>query len=216
MENITDYIYALRKDYETKILYKADVKESPFEQFGIWMAEAVAEGIEDANAMVLATASKDGKPSSRVVLLRNFSEKGFVFYTNYLSQKGREIAENPYASLLFFWSKLERQVHIKGKISKASRKDAEEYFATRPRESQIGAWASAQSSVLANRLELEEKIAEAEKQFAGRDVPCPKYWGGYCLKPDSFEFWQGRPSRLHDRLLYTNTKFVWKIERLSP
>lgn len=216
MSEITGHIYSLRKDYETRSLDKETARRNPFEQFEMWLTEAVAEAVEEPNAMVITTASKDAQPSSRIVLLRGFDRKGFVFYTNYDSRKGRNIAENAQASILFYWVKLERQVRIEGVISKTSRRQSEEYFATRPRESQIGAWASAQSSVISGRRELEDQIAALERKFAGREVPCPKNWGGYVLKPNVFEFWQGRKSRLHDRLVYTKTKTAWKIERLSP
>jgi pyridoxamine 5'-phosphate oxidase len=166
--------------------------------------------------MVVATAGESGRPSSRVVLLRGFDEQGFVFYTNYESQKGREIDKNPDASLLFFWPALERQIRIEGRISKTSRAESEAYFATRPRESQIGAWASAQSRVIESRGELEAQIAEIEKRFAGKEIICPAFWGGFRLAPAALEFWQGRKSRLHDRLAYTRAASGWKIERLSP
>jgi pyridoxamine 5'-phosphate oxidase len=216
MKNPAEYIRALRKDYQTKRLEKPTVRKNPFEQFEIWLAEAITEAVDEPNAMVLTTATAGGKPSARVVLLRGFDKKGFVFFTNYDSRKGREIAENPQASLLFYWTKLERQVRIEGVISKTSRKLSEDYFASRPRASQIGAWASAQSRVIRDRRELEEKISGWETRFAGKAVVCPEFWGGYLLKPDLFEFWQGGESRIHDRLRYTKKRAVWKIERLSP
>jgi pyridoxamine 5'-phosphate oxidase len=216
MQKITEIIYALRTDYETRSLDKQTAKPNPFEQFEMWLEEAIAEAVDEPNAMVLTTAASNGKTSARIVLLRGFDQKGFVFYTNYDSRKGREIAQNPNASLLFFWAKLERQIRIEGVISKIDRRQTEEYFASRPRESQIGAWASLQSDVIAERSELEDKIAALEKQFEGKEVPCPENWGGYVLQPDLFEFWQGRKSRLHDRLCYTKIKSNWNIERLSP
>ena len=215
MKNTSDYIYNLRNDYQTKVLEKETAKRNPFEQFEIWLAEAIAAKTDEPNAMILSTVD-EAKPSSRVVLLRGFDKQGLVFYTNYDSRKGNEIAANPRASLLFFWAKLERQVRVEGEIKRTSRRQSEAYFATRPRESQIGAWASAQSDVIENRRELEEKLAEIEKRFAGKDIVCPPFWGGFRLKPDSFEFWQGRKNRLHDRLRYTRAKSAWKIERLSP
>ena len=216
MKNPANYIYSLRNDYETRSLNESSVKRNPFEQFEAWLTEAIAEAVREPNAMVLATAAKDCKPSARIVLLRGFDRKGFVFFTNYDSQKGLEIAENPNASLLFFWAHLERQIRIEGVISKTSRKVSEDYFASRPRESQIGALVSLQSRLIGSRAELEERIAETEKQFTGKTITCPAFWGGYRLKPDLFEFWQGRKNRLHDRLRYRKEKSVWKIERLSP
>jgi pyridoxamine 5'-phosphate oxidase len=166
--------------------------------------------------MNVSTVSKEGKPSSRIVLLRNFSENGFVFYTNYNSKKGNDISENNSAAINFFWPQLERQIRIEGKLQKVDSKISDEYFASRPHDSQLGAWASNQSEVLKNRQELEEKFAALEKKFAGINVPRPEHWGGYCLVPDSIEFWQGRPSRIHDRIKFTTVNNEWKIERLSP
>lgn len=216
MKNTAEYIYALRNDYQTSSLNEETAKGNPFEQFEIWLNEAIAKGANEPNAMVLTTADAEGKPSARIVLLRGYDKNGFVFFTNYNSQKARNLAENPQGSLLFYWAKLERQIRIEGAISKTSRRLSKDYFSTRPRESQIGAWASDQSSKIASRRELEEKIVELENKFAGKDVPCPDFWGGYILKPKSFEFWQGRKSRLHDRLRYIKSKSAWKIERLSP
>ncbi len=212
----TDHIYALRREYASRRLEKATAKRNPLEQFEIWMAEAIAAEADEPNAMTLSTATKDGRPASRIVLLRGFDRKGFVFYTNYDSQKSAEIAANPRVSLLFFWAKVERQVRIEGEILRASRRLSENYFATRPRESQIGAWASAQSSAIKDRKQLEKRIAEMEKRFAGKEVPCPEFWGGFVVKPDLFEFWQGGKNRLHNRLRYTKQKSGWKIERLCP
>ena len=219
MKNPADYIYALRRDYQTKSLDKLTANRNPFRQFEVWLSEAIDEGMEEPNAMVLSTVAETGAPSARVVLLRGLSRsrRGFIFYTNYDSRKGREIAKNPQASLLFYWAKSERQVRVEGVISKIGRRQSEDYFASRPRESQIGAWASAQSSVIADRRELEEKFVKLEKQFAGKRIACPPNWGGYILRPDSFEFWQGGRNRLHDRLLYSRRGgSAWKIERLSP
>lgn len=216
MKNTADYIYALRNDYQTNSLDEETAKRNPFEQFEIWLNEAISGGADEPNAMVITTADAHGKPSSRIVLLRGYDKNGFVFFTNYNSQKAQNIAENPQASILFYWAKLERQIRIEGAISKTSRRLSKDYFATRPRESQIGAWASDQSSEISSRSELEEKIIEIDKRFAGKGVPCPDFWGGYVLKPDSFEFWQGRKSRLHDRLCYIKSGSKWKIERLSP
>lgn len=216
MENTAKFIYGLRTDYGTGNLDEKTARANPFEQFEIWLNEAIASQTDEPNAMVVTTVSGESKPSSRIVLLRGFDRNGLVFYTNYESQKGREIAENNHVALLFFWAKLERQIRIEGKISKISRQKSREYFSSRPRESQIGAWASAQSREIESRNELEEKTLQLEKKFANCDIPCPPFWGGYIVKPESFEFWQGRKSRLHDRLKYLKIKSGWQIERLSP
>lgn len=216
MKKTTDLIYSLRKDYQSRSLDEQTARPDPFEQFEQWMSEAIAAEVEEPNAMVVSTVSETGKPSSRIVLLRGFDRRGFVFYTNYDSKKATEIGSNPNASLLFFWPALERQIRVDGVVSKTSRAESEAYFATRPRESQIGAWASAQSRALESRRELEEKIDAIEKRFAGQSIECPDFWGGFRLEPEAFEFWQGRRSRLHDRLSYTKTGHVWKIGRLSP
>ena len=192
------------------------VNSNPIVQFDLWMKEALNADIPEPHAMNVSTVSKEGKPSSRIVLLRNFSENGFVFYTNYNSKKGNDISENNCAAINFFWPQLERQIRIEGKLQKVDSKISDEYFASRPHDSQLGAWASNQSEVLKNRQELEEKFAALEEKFAGKNVPRPEHWGGYCLVPDSIEFWQGRPSRIHDRIKFTTVNNEWKIERLSP
>lgn len=221
MNKPTEYIYTLRNDYAAGSLDETAVKKNPFEQFEIWLAELIAtvradESADDVNAMVLSTATKRGVPSSRIVLLRGFSAKGFVFFTNYTSRKGSEIDENPHASLLFYWARLQRQVRIDGLIARTSRKISQDYFSSRPRESQLGAWASPQSKPLADRGELEENFAAVERQFKDKKVPCPDFWGGYVLQPAAFEFWQGRTNRLHDRIVYRKKRSSWNIERLSP
>jgi pyridoxamine-phosphate oxidase len=215
-KNPAALIYTLRNDYRSRSLDRKTARRDPFEQFELWLAEALAETADGANAMTLATATAGGRPASRVVLLRGFDRKGFVFYTNYRSRKAAEIAENPQASLLFFWAGQERQVRVDGLVVKTSRRVSEAYFATRPRESQIGAWASAQSEAIENRRALEAKIDALEREYAGREVPCPDFWGGYLVKPDAFEFWQGGAGRLHDRLHYTKSKTGWEIARLAP
>lgn len=216
MKKTSEYIYDLRNDYGIENLESGNVEKDPFDQFEAWMKEAIARDVFEPHAMVLSTATKTGKPSSRVVLLRGFGPEGFTFFTNYESRKGMEISENPQISLLFFWAKLERQIRIEGVVSKTSREHSTDYFASRPRDSRLGAWASAQSRVIESRRELEANFADIEKEFAGKEIECPDFWGGYIVKPETFEFWQGRENRLHDRLRYTKQQNIWKIERLSP
>lgn len=198
-------------------LNESEVDASPFEQFARWFRQAEASNIILPNAMTLATATSAGKPSARMVLLKGFDERGFVFYTNYESQKGRELAENPHAALVFYWAELSRQVRITGSVSKVSVEESESYFKSRPLDSRLGAWASMQSEVISNRAVLEARMRELEAEYQGKDVPLPPYWGGLRLVPDAIEFWQNRASRLHDRLRYTRQQDRgWLIERLSP
>lgn len=207
----------IRRDYSLKTLNEDEVTESPFLQFADWWQQAVESEIDEVNAMTLATASLEGVPSARIVLLKGYDEKGFVFYTNYQSAKGRELAENPKASLLFFWKELERQVRITGIVEKVSAAESDEYFLSRPTGSQIGAWASPQSHVIENRSWLEKQVNMLEEKFSKEAVTRPPHWGGYRIKPVIIEFWQGRSSRLHDRLQYTlQENGNWKIERLAP
>ena len=206
----------LRRDYSSRQLSRSSVARDPFTQFGTWMAEALNSQVLDASAMLLATADAKCRPSSRVVLLKSFDQNGFVFYTNYESKKAADIAENSNVSLQFFWPDLERQLMINGTAEKISREESEAYFDSRPEDSKLGAWASKQSSVIANREELESRFAEVERSFAGADIPCPPLWGGYRVTPVRFEFWQGRASRLHDRLCYERAGDDWNIVRLSP
>ncbi len=213
---MNEAIASLRKDYKLKSLLEADVKKDPVTQFSVWWDEAVKSDIAEVNAMTLATCNADGRPSARIVLLKGFTNKGFVFYTNYESSKGKELADNPYAALVFFWKDLERQVRIEGAVEKTSEAESENYFQSRPTGSKIGAWASAQSSTVANRETIEESYLNYSKKFADHSIPRPPYWGGYIVKPEKIEFWQGRSSRLHDRILYTKQNEEWKIERLSP
>jgi pyridoxamine 5'-phosphate oxidase len=211
----------LRIDYMRETLDERDVAPDPFRQFEHWFDEAVKAQVPEPNAMTLATAGADGRPSARIVLLKGFDERGFVFFTNYASRKGRELAARPRAALLFFWAELERQIRIEGPVDRTDEADSTTYFASRPRPARLGAWASPQSEPIAGRAALETRFAAVEAQYqrAGDDIPRPPHWGGYCLAPDELEFWQGRPSRLHDRIRYRRSAThpaLWAIERLAP
>jgi pyridoxamine 5'-phosphate oxidase len=212
----TKSISNIRKDYSAKSLDKNEVNNNPIKQFEKWFHEAVLGEIEEVNAMTLSTATAQGKPSARIVLLKGVAKDGFVFFTNYESSKGIQLAENPYASLTFFWKELERQVRIDGRIEKISKEDSTTYFKSRPYKSRVGAWVSNQSKPLVSRVELMKKFTVQAAKFIGQEVPKPDFWGGYRLIPTRVEFWQGRPSRLHDRINYTLVNNVWVIERLSP
>lgn len=216
MENINDYISKLRNDYKKEKLEEKLVDKDPVIQFESWFKEAIEAKIYDPNAFVLSTTTKQGRPSSRVLLLRGFGADGFVFYTNYNSKKGKDILSNPYVSMLFFWPDLERQVRIEGVVEKHDAKASDEYFASRPYESQIGAWASNQSHVIHDRKWLDERVEELTKKYQGKTVDRPPHWGGFIIKPHTFEFWQGRPNRLHDRLQYNLDNGNWGLSRLSP
>lgn len=207
----------IRKDYKMATLSEQDVSDDPFLQFEKWFNEVLHSQIDESNAMTLATADAKGKPSARIVLLKGFDERGFHFYTNYESKKARQIKENPFGALVFFWKELERQVRIEGKIIQADPPESEQYYHSRPLKSQIGAWASPQSKVISGRDYLEEKVRQYEERFKQSLPDRPSFWGGYILLPDLFEFWQGRPSRLHDRIQYSLTAAnQWKKERLAP
>jgi pyridoxamine 5'-phosphate oxidase len=207
----------LREDYTAKTLGIKDVLSNPFEQFGVWLQEALNAEVIEPNAMTLATVAADGMPSARIVLLKGYSEKGFVFYTNYDSDKGKEMAGNPNVALVFVWLDLQRQVRIQGKVVKISEEESSNYFQSRPKGSQISAIASPQSQVVANRQVLEQNFEKIAKEFEGvQQLPRPQNWGGYCVIPSVVEFWQGRRSRLHDRMVYTLEGNTWKIERLAP
>ncbi len=198
-------------------LSERDLDPDPIAQFRIWLEDARTAGIQFPEAMALATADPEGRPSVRHVLLRGLDERGFVFYTNYESRKGRELADNPHAAVAFYWRELERQVCVTGTVEPTTREESEAYFRTRPREARLGAWASRQSEVAASRDELDERYREIEERFAGEDVPLPPHWGGYRLSPDTVEFWKGREHRLHDRIRYTRRPDgTWAIERLYP
>lgn len=197
-------------------LKESDLDPDPIAQFRRWFAEARRAGLYLPEAMAVATATPDGKPSVRMMLLKTVDRRGFVFFTNYGSRKAGEMEENPQAAVVVHWSELQRQVRIEGRLRRISQEESEAYFRTRPRGSQLGAWASAQSEVIPGREFLEKRMAEHEKSFAGREVPLPPFWGGYLLTPERLEFWQGRVNRLHDRLRYVRTGDAWKVERLSP
>jgi pyridoxamine 5'-phosphate oxidase len=210
-------ISELRREYASRSLGEADTDPDPIRQFQVWFDEALKSEIIDVNAMSLATATPGGEPSVRTVLLKGLDAGGFVFYTQYDSDKGRDLALNPRASLLFYWAELERQVRITGHVTKVPRAVSEAYFATRPVESQWAAWAARQSSEIATRDDLERQFQDIKQRFAGQTVPCPPDWGGYRVDPERIEFWQGRPGRLHDRLLYTRQlDATWTRVRLAP
>ena len=206
----------LRKDYSLAGLSEKDLARDPFRQFEKWFAEAEAAKIAEPNAMTLATATRDGRPSARTVLLKGIDGRGFVFYSNYESRKGRELDAHPHASLVFPWIAMERQIVVEGSVTKVAREESEAYFHSRPHASQLGAWVSAQSSIIADRRVLEDSLKALEKKYAGQEVPLPPNWGGWRLAPETVEFWQGRRNRLHDRLRYRRQKDGWTIERLAP
>jgi len=206
----------IRRDYTLARLDEASVDPDPLIEFARWFEEALKAEARDPNAMTLATANATGVPSARIVLLKGFDGRGFVFFTDYRSRKGAELAENPRAALVFYWPELERQVRITGGTAPVERQESETYFRSRPRASRLGAWISHQSQVIAGRQELDDRVPEMERRYPGDDVPLPAYWGGFRLRPESIEFWQGRVSRLHDRIRYVRKGDSWRIERLSP
>ncbi len=204
----------LRQSYEKGILLEQDAKASPFEQFGLWFDQALEQNVPEPTTMTLATADAQGRPSARIVLLKGFDDAGFVFYTNYNSRKGQDLAEQPWACLNFFWQPLERQVRLNGLIAKVSAQESDYYFHSRPLGSRLGAWVSAQSQPT-TLAALEANTAAVQQKY-GDQPPRPPHWGGYRLAPEYFEFWQGRPSRLHDRLTYQRSGTSWALERISP
>jgi pyridoxamine 5'-phosphate oxidase len=216
MELTKEMIQSLRQDYRSAELSEKDTEKNPIKQFEKWFKAAIDAQLYEPNVMTLATADKSGKPNARIVLLKGFDENGFSFYTNYLSQKGKEIKKNPQACLVFFWAELERQVRIEGKIEKLSKEASEKYFHSRPVGSQIGAIVSPQSQIITDRKALENKVEELTNQYEGKTIPKPAHWGGYIVKPTSIEFWQGRTSRLHDRIKYDLINGKWQTNRLAP
>jgi len=205
-----------RRDYSREDLAIGHLDPDPIKQFMVWFRAAGAAGPNEPNAMTLATAGEGGRPSARVVLLKDVSRGGFVFYTNYESRKGDDLAENPQAALVFFWPELERQVRVEGRAERVDRSDSEAYWRTRPRGAQLGAWASDQSRVIAGRPVLDDRLREVAQRYAGVDVPAPPHWGGWRIMPSEIEFWQGRPDRMHDRLIYRRAEPGWTVERLAP
>jgi len=216
MELTKENLQNLRQEYKAAELQESDVAANPTDQFANWFKDVLGAQLFEPNVMTLATADAMGKPSARIVLLKEFDNTGFVFYTNYESKKGKQLAENPQASLLFFWPELERQVRIDGIVSRVSAEASDSYFHSRPAGSQIGALASPQSQIIPNREYLQEKVSVLKNEFQGVEIPRPEHWGGYILEPQAMEFWQGRPSRLHDRINYTFEDGVWVISRLAP
>ena len=211
------HIADIRKDYRLQTLDEAGVATDPIQQFGVWWQEALQSEIVEVNAMTLATANEQGVPSARIVLLKGYDERGFVFFSNYESKKAGDLQVNPVASLVFFWKELERQVRISGRVEKVTELESDQYFQSRPEGSRIGAWASPQSTVISSREVIEEKVIALQASFEGKEIPRPLHWGGYRVVPSKIEFWQGRSNRLHDRIQYTiQSNGSWVIERLAP
>ncbi len=217
MNQVQQQIQQLRKEYQDAGLEKSEMAADPFTQFGAWFDTAVSAGIKEPNGMAVSTVSANGHPSTRIVLLKHYDERGFVFFTNYHSRKGREIEINPYGAMTFWWVDLERQVRIEGMLEKVSPAESDAYYNSRPRGSRLGAWVSPQSQIIDDREVLNGRQQQVEAQFpVDQPVPRPEHWGGYRLVPETIEFWQGRPNRLHDRLRYVRGDGNWEIERLAP
>ncbi len=213
---MSNTIADIRRDYILQSFTEEEATQNPIDQFTKWWNDARNSDIDEVNAMTLATATKNGKPSARIVLLKGYDQNGFVFFTNYLSDKGKQIAENPNVSLVFFWKELERQIRIEGTVEKLTAVESDLYFNSRPTGSKIGAWASPQSAIIAYRQVIEQNFEKYRAIFGEEDIPRPDHWGGYRVLPNYIEFWQGRSSRLHDRLKYTNEGGEWKVSRLAP
>lgn len=209
-------IAGITREHSDDGLELADLRADPFEQFELWMSEAIEAGLPTPNAMTLATVGADGRPSARITLLKGVDKRGFTFFSNYESRKGRELRSNPQAALVFHWNELGRQVRVEGPVEQLSEVESDAYFQTRSLGSRVGAWASPQSSVIADRAELNELVAEVEERFGDGEIPLPPHWGGFRLLPERIEFWKGRRSRLHDRFRFTSTQAGWLVERLAP
>ena len=216
IDKVKNYINTIRRDFANKPLEDNMVKDDPMDQYAVWFQEAISSDILDPYAACLSTVDSTGQPSSRMVYIRDIIEEGFVFYTNYNSAKGDDLLNNPKAAFNIFWGELERQIRIQGVVVKVDEKISDDYFNARPRKSKIGAWASSQSQIISSRSDLENMYSSLEEKFKEVEVPRPSHWGGYCLKADRIEFWQGRPSRLHDRICYTKENGIWGKSRLSP
>ena len=211
-----DSLHQMRQEYAAGSLNETNMPHNPMEVFNVWLDFAINSGLTEPNAMTVATATPDGKPSARVVLLKEVNDNGFVFFTNYLSRKGRELIVNPEVAIVFDWHDLERQVRVEGRAEKLSAEESEAYFNERPEDAKIGAWASPQSKIVKDREELEKHLEEIEEQFEDMPVHRPSHWGGYLIRPSVIEFWQGRPSRMHDRIVYYKTEDGWTMHRLAP
>ncbi|HHX32004.1 MAG TPA: pyridoxamine 5'-phosphate oxidase [Bacteroidales bacterium] len=211
-----DNLHKMRQEYAAGSLNETNMPQNPMEEFNVWLDFAINSGLTEPNAMTVATSTLDGKPSARVLLLKEVNDKGFVFFTNYLSRKGRELVVNPEVALVFDWHDIERQVRVEGRAEKLPEEESEAYFNERPEDAKIGAWASPQSKIVKDREELEKHLEEIEEQFEGMPVHRPSHWGGYLIRPSVIEFWQGRPSRMHDRLVYYKTEEGWTMHRLAP